>query len=66
MTKKKTTPTGIHPSLWDSFMPLPSDPSVPLTEEQIKAVFPHPEVWREMIELTMKLHHVEPIEPDGD
>lgn len=44
----------IHPSIRKGFVPLPSDPKVPLTDAQLKALFPHPEVWREVIALTKR------------
>ncbi len=44
----------VHPSLQASFVPLPSDPQIPLTEEQLKAVFPHPEVWRDVIAMVLQ------------
>jgi hypothetical protein len=43
----------VHPSLRDSFIPLPNDPEVPLTPEQLRAVFPNPEAWRDVIQLTL-------------
>jgi hypothetical protein len=59
----------LHPSLRDSFVRLPTDANIPLTPEQLKAVFPHPEAWRTMIEITMKEHGITEIimkEPSTD
>lgn len=44
---------AVHPSLRDSFIPLPTDPDVHLTPEQLNAVFPNPQVWRDVIQLTL-------------
>lgn len=45
--------TDVHPSL-ENFVPLPSDPNIPLTSEQLSALFPHPEVWRDVIAITLQ------------
>jgi hypothetical protein len=38
----------IHPSIRAGFVALPSDPNIPLTAEQLEAIFPHPEAWRDV------------------
>lgn len=45
----------LHPALRETFVALPSDPNAPLTPEQIAAVFPHPEVWSDMLDVTRKI-----------
>lgn len=50
----------LHPSLAKSFKSLPSDPNTPLRKEQLEALFPHPEVWRDVIALTLKQKQIEP------
>ncbi len=47
-------PWNIHESLRATFVPLPCDPAIPLTLEQLQAVFPHTEVWRDMIAFTLQ------------
>ena len=46
------------------FVPLPSDPKVPLTSEQLKALFPHPDVWFEFMAETMRKNNITGIEPE--
>jgi hypothetical protein len=52
---KDVSPEDIHPSLRASFVALPSDPNVPLTKEQIDALFTHPEAWKDLLRLHPEL-----------
>jgi hypothetical protein len=64
----KKYPKNLHPALRDSFVPLPSDPNVRLTQEQLDALFP-PEnrhVWQEVVSMVMKKHNIELREEDND
>ncbi len=49
-----TLTIDVHESIRESFVPLPSDPFVKLTPEQMEALFPHPEAFREMVEITLR------------
>jgi hypothetical protein len=53
------SPQDIHPSLRASFVPLPSDPNVPLTKEQLDALFSHPEAWKDLLRLHPELQFQE-------
>ncbi|MAU09640.1 MAG: hypothetical protein CL607_07455 [Anaerolineaceae bacterium] len=49
MSKKRV----IHESLRESFVPLPTDLSVELTEEQLNALFGNPAAFKAVIETVM-------------
>ncbi len=57
----------VHPSLAASFVPLPSDPDIPLTSEQLQATFPNAEAWKDMISIVIKKNSTElPVEQQAD
>lgn len=52
----------IAPNLRATFVPLPSDPSIPLTPEQLDALFPpanRPAFLRQLVQLTHEIPYEE-------
>jgi len=49
--RKPATSPKLHPSLRDTFVPLPSSIDTPLTPEQLAAVFPNKRAWSTLIEI---------------
>lgn len=59
LTASERDLSNIHESLRATFIPLPSDPTVLLTPEQLQAVFPNPGAWNEMMALTLQQQQLE-------
>lgn len=57
----KNIPSKLHPSLIDSFVPLPSNVEEKLTTEQLNSVFTNQDAWREVIQRTMQQKGIEPL-----
>lgn len=64
--KSQKMPEGLHNSLAETFVELPSQVVDRLSQDQIEVLFPNKRVWREVVQKTLIQHNMQAIEGKGD
>lgn len=49
----------LHPSLKATFVPLPSDPSIKLTDDELDALFTQPSALKDVVAIVMQTYAVD-------